>query len=120
MRHLLTPIILLSLAGAYAAEPVTVPKPAQTGSTETAAKAVNTICPVTGKAIDATIPPVEVVTGKDKDRTTTLIAVATKSAATKLKHADEAEKELYVKAAQSGRMVEKGKVVDVPAAKPAH
>jgi hypothetical protein len=121
MRYLLTPALLLTFAGLHAAEPVSVqPKPAApAGTTETVAKPVNTVCPVTGKAIDATIPPVEVTTGVGKDKTTTLIGVATKAAAKLLKKADEAEKALYVKAALAGKMVEKGKLVDVPAAKPA-
>lgn len=127
MRHFLTPAIILALigtsaTGAYAAEPANVGDTHNKTASEpalTKAKPVNTVCPVTGKAVDDKVPAVSIITGAGKEKITTLVAVASKHAASVLEKADADTQALYVKAALAGKMVEKGKIVDVPTAKPA-
>jgi len=59
--------------------------------------AINSICPVTGKAVDATITPVIVTLGKGERAQRILIGVADRAAADKVK----ANPSAYVSAAKA-------------------
>ena len=61
--------------------------------------AINTICPVTGKAVDASIPPVIVTVGKGERAQRVLIGVADRAAADKVK----ANPSAYVESAKANR-----------------
>jgi hypothetical protein len=61
--------------------------------------AINSICPVTGKAVDATIPPVIVTVGKGERAQRVLIGVADRAAADKVK----ANPSAYVESAKANR-----------------
>lgn len=60
---------------------------------------INSICPVTGKAVDAAIPPVLVTIGKGERAKRFLIGVADRAAADKVK----ANPVTYVEAAKANR-----------------
>lgn len=62
---------------------------------------VNSVCPVTGKAVDAAIPPVLVTVGKGERAQRVLIGVADRAAADKVK----ADPAAYVEAAKANRKV---------------
>lgn len=61
--------------------------------------AINSICPVTGKAVDATIAPVIVTVGKGERAQRVLIGVADRAAADTVK----ANPSAYVEAAKANR-----------------
>lgn len=61
--------------------------------------AINSLCPVTGKAVDATIPPVIVTVGKGERAQRVLIGVADRAAADKVK----ANPSAYVESARANR-----------------
>lgn len=61
--------------------------------------AVNSICPVTGKAIDAALPPVIITLGKGERAQRVVIGVADRAAADKVK----ANPSAYVEAAKANR-----------------
>jgi hypothetical protein len=61
--------------------------------------AINSICPVTGKAVDGTIPPVIVTVGKGERAQRVLIGVADRAAADKVK----ANPSAYVESAKANR-----------------
>jgi hypothetical protein len=60
---------------------------------------VNSVCPVTGKAVDSTIPPVIVTLGKGERAQRVVIAVADRASADKVK----ANPSAYVEAAKANR-----------------
>lgn len=60
---------------------------------------VNSICPVTGKAIDAALPPVIITLGKGERAQRVVIGVADRAAADKVK----ANPSAYVEAAKANR-----------------
>lgn len=62
---------------------------------------VNTICPVTGKPVDSTIPAVIVTLGKGERAQRIAIGVADRAAADKVKTSPA----LYVEAAKANRQV---------------
>lgn len=62
--------------------------------------AVNSVCPVTGKQVDATIPPVIVTVGKGERAQRVVIGVADRAAADKVK----ANPAAYVDAAKGNRV----------------
>lgn len=64
-------------------------------------QAVNTICPVTGKPVDSTIPAVIVTMGKGERVQRIAIGVADRAAADKVK----ASPALYVEAAKANRKI---------------
>lgn len=65
-------------------------------------KPINTICPVTGKAVDPTIPPVVVTIGKGERSRKILIGVADAASAQKVK----ARPDLYADAAKANHQVD--------------
>ncbi len=94
-RFLLSTSCLTLLAGvAMAGDPASAPKPS------------NSIDPVSGKPVDASVTPA-VITVKDK---TVAIAVASKDDAATIAKADEATKALYAEAAASDGTVKGGKI----------
>ena len=60
---------------------------------------INSICPVTGKAIDAALPPVIITLGKGERAQKVMIGVADRAAADKVK----ANPSAYVEAAKVNR-----------------
>ena len=60
---------------------------------------INSICPVTGKAIDATLSPVIITLGKGERAQRVVIGVADRAAADKVK----ANPSAYVEAAKANR-----------------
>jgi hypothetical protein len=62
--------------------------------------AINSICPVTGKPVDTTIPPVIVTLGKGERAQRMVIAVADRAAGDKVK----ANPAAYVEAARANRI----------------
>ena len=60
---------------------------------------INSICPVTGKAIDAALPPVIITLGKGEKAQKVMIGVADRAAADKVK----ANPSAYVEAAKANR-----------------
>ena len=64
--------------------------------------AVNSICPVTGKAIDAALQPVIITLGKGERAQRVVIGVADRAAADKVK----ANPSAYVEAAKANRKVQ--------------
>lgn len=60
---------------------------------------VNTICPVTGKAVDSSIPPVIVTVGKGERAKRVVIGVADRASADQVK----ANPSAYVEAAKANR-----------------
>lgn len=60
---------------------------------------VNTICPVTGKAVDSAIPPVIVTVGKGERAKRVVIGVADRASADQVK----ANPSAYVEAAKANR-----------------
>jgi hypothetical protein len=71
------------------------------GAEANAPKPVNTVCPVTGKPIDATIPPVVITMGKGEKARKVVIGVADAAAAEKVK----ANPETYAAAAMANKQV---------------
>lgn len=65
-------------------------------------KPINTICPVTGRAVDPAIPPVVVTIGKGERSRKILIGVADAAAALKVK----ARPDLYADAAKANQQAE--------------
>jgi hypothetical protein len=64
-------------------------------------KPINTVCPVTGKPIDATIPPVVITMGKGEKARKVVIGVADAAAAERVK----ASPETYAPAALANKQV---------------
>lgn len=83
MRSLFLALFLLLPVALSAAEP----------------QAVNTVCPVTGKPVDTTIPAVIVTVGKGERAQRIPIGVADRAAADKVK----ADPSTYVEAAKANR-----------------
>lgn len=110
-RTILTTALLACLSGAAcaadAAEHAAAPK-----AEHAAATAVNAIDPISGKAVDAKIKAVTVHVG-DKE---ILIGVSSQADADQIAKADHKAQELYAKAAQEGKLVKNGKIVDAPKA----
>lgn len=104
-------IVAAPMAG-FAAEPAKEQPKAE--KAEKQAKARNHWCPVTGKAVDANIAPVE-VTVKDKEgkEKTLLIAVADKASAEVIAKANDEQKQLFAEAAKKRQKVESGKLVKI-------
>lgn len=67
------------------------------------AKAINTVCPVTGKAVDAAVPAVIITVGKGERAQKVVIGVADAAAAEKVK----ADPEAYVAAAKANRRADR-------------
>jgi len=63
---------------------------------------VNSICPVTGRPVDKTVPPILITMGKGEMAVRLVIAVADAEAAEKVK----ANPELYIAAAKANRQVD--------------
>jgi ABC-type Fe3+-hydroxamate transport system substrate-binding protein len=61
--------------------------------------AINSICPVTGKAVDAALPPVIITMGKGERAQRVIIGVADRASADKVK----ANPAAYVEAAKANR-----------------
>jgi hypothetical protein len=66
-------------------------------------KAANTVCPVTGRAVDPAIPPVIITVGKGERAQKIVIGVADAASAEKVK----ADPEAYVTAAKANRRAER-------------
>lgn len=88
MRILLLAIFLLS--------PLALSPPTLSAADQ---QAVNTVCPVTGKPVDSTIPVVIVTVGKGERAQRIPIGVADRAAADKVK----ADPSTYVEAAKANR-----------------
>jgi hypothetical protein len=104
-------VVALPVAG-FAGDPAKEPaKQEKEGKDK---KAHNHWCPVTGKKVDAAVPPVEVKVkdkeGKDK---TVLIAVADKASAEVIAKANDEQKQLFADAAKKRQKVENGKLVKI-------
>lgn len=67
------------------------------------AKAINTVCPVTGKTVDAAVPAVIITVGKGERAQKVVIGVADAAAAEKVK----ADPEAYVAAAKANRRADR-------------
>jgi hypothetical protein len=63
---------------------------------------VNSICPVTGRPVDKTVPPILITMGKGEKAVRLVIAVADAEAGEKVK----ANPELYIAAAKANRQVD--------------
>jgi hypothetical protein len=66
------------------------------------AKPINTICPVSGRAVDPSVPPVIITMGKGERATKVVIGVADAAAAARVK----ANPELFVNAAKANKQAE--------------
>ncbi len=114
-RIICTTALMLALTGGgFAAEHAPQGGAGAAGAGETTRKAADTICPVTGKPVDAKVPAVSVEVGTGAQRHEVKIGVATKEAAETIRKANPKTQELYAKASTEGKMVEDGKLVDPP------
>jgi hypothetical protein len=95
----LSPMVLAVILAMTA--PVCSPMAAEPSS-ENPAKAVNTICPVTGKAVDAKLSPVVVVIGKGDKAKRVVIGIAEASAGDTIK----ADPQRYAAAAKANKKAE--------------
>lgn len=107
-------VVAAPVAG-FAAEPAKEqPKAEKPEKADKQAKARNHWCPVTGKAVDANIAPVEVkVKDKEGKEKTVLIAVADKASAEVIAKANDEQKQLFAEAAKKRQKVEGGKLVKI-------